>query len=88
MIKKKTLPPLKDLLTTSRDGFYDASFDAYAYARFLCQYLQDKGKLREFYKAFVADKDHSGVASLEKILGQSLDDFQPVFNKWALSLRR
>lgn len=88
MIRAKSIPPLKALLTTSREGFYDAEFDSYAYARFLCQYLQDHGKLREFYKAFVADKDHTGVTSLEKILGQRLEDFQPVFNKWALSLRR
>ncbi|MBA3460366.1 MAG: hypothetical protein H0T46_10425 [Deltaproteobacteria bacterium] len=88
MIRRKTLPSLKDLLTTSRDGFYEADYDSYAYARFLCQYLQDHGKLREFYKAFVASPDHTGVTALEKILGQSLDEFQPVFNKWALSLRR
>jgi hypothetical protein len=88
MIKKKTLPSLKDLLTTTRDGFYDAEYDAYAYARFLCQYLQDHGKLREFYKAFRDDKDHTGITSLEKITGEKLEDFQPVFDKWALSLRR
>jgi hypothetical protein len=88
MIKAKTLPTLKSLLSTSRDGFYEAEFDAYAYARFLCQYLQDKGKLREFYKAFLVDKDHTGVTSLEKILGKSLEEFQPEFNRWALSLRR
>jgi len=88
MIKKKTLPSLKTLLSTSRDGFYEAEFDAYAYARFLCQYLQDKGKLRDFYKAFLLDKDHTGVSSLEKIVGKSLEEFQPEFNKWALSLRR
>jgi hypothetical protein len=88
MIKAKSLPTLRTLLSTSRDGFYEAEFDAYAYARFLCQYLQDKGKLREFYKAFLVDKDHTGVASLEKIVGKSLEEFQPEFNKWALSLRR
>ena len=88
MIRKKQLPSLKDLLTTTRDGFYEADYDSYAYARFLCQYLQDHGKLRDFYKAFVASPDHTGVTSLEKILGQSLEEFQPVFNKWALSLRR
>jgi len=88
MIKAKSLPTLKALLSTSRDGFYEAEFDAYAYARFLCQYLQDKGKLREFYKAFLVDKDHTGVTSLEKIVGKSLEELQPEFNKWALSLRR
>ena len=88
MIKAKSIPTLRTLMSTTRDGFYEAEFDAYAYARFLCQYLQDKGKLRDFYKAFLVDKDHTGVTSLEKILGKSLEDFQPEFNKWALSLRR
>jgi hypothetical protein len=89
MIRDKTLPELKTLLGTSREGFYDASFDAYAYARFLCQYLQDHGKLRAFYQAFVADgHDHSGVAALEQVLGEDLATFQPRFNKWALGLRR
>jgi hypothetical protein len=88
MIKAKSLPTLKTLLSTSRDEFYEAEFDAYAYARFLCQYLQDKGKLREFYKAFLVDKDHTGVTSLEKTFGKSLEELQPEFNKWALSLRR
>lgn len=88
MIRKKDIPSLRTLLTTSSDGFYNADFDSYAYARFLCQYLQDHGKLRDFYKDFVASKDHTGVTSLEKAVGSSLEDFQPVFNKWALSLRR
>lgn len=88
MIRKKDIPSLRTLLTTTSDGFYNADFDSYAYARFLCQYLQDHGKLRDFYKDFVASKDHTGVTSLEKAVGSSLEDFQPVFNKWALSLRR
>lgn len=89
MIKAKTLPSLKTLLSTTRDGFYDANFDAYAYARFLCQYLQDKGLLRDFYKKFTADtKDLTGQRAMEAVLGQDLASFQPVFEKWAMSLRR
>jgi hypothetical protein len=89
MIKKKTIPSLKTMLATTRDGFYDARYDSYAYARFLCQYLQDHGKLRDFYKKFLADtKDRTGVAALEAVLGQDLETFQPIFNKWAMSLRR
>lgn len=89
MIRDKTLPDLKTLMSTSRDEFYEAEFDAYAYARFLCQYLQDHGKLHEFYKAFVADsKDRTGMTALAKVVGQDLTAFQPVFAKWALSLRR
>jgi hypothetical protein len=89
MIRTKTLPSLKTLLASSRDGFYDAEYDSYAYARFLCQYLQDHGKLRDFYKKFVADtKDTTGQAALEAVLGMKLDAFEPVFQKWALRLRR
>lgn len=89
MIRAKKLPSLTSLLSTTRDGFYEASFDSYAYARFLCQYLQDHGKLRDFYKKFQADsKDLTGKRAMEAVLGQDLDSFQPVFEKWAMSLRR
>jgi hypothetical protein len=88
MIKKKSLPALKTMLSSTRDGFYEAEYDAYAYARFLCQYLQDHGKLRDFYKKFVADKDTTGQAALEAVLEMKLDDFEPVFAKWALGLKR
>lgn len=89
MIRAKKLPALKALLSTTRDGFYDANFDAYAYARFLCQYLQDHGKLREFYKKFSADtQDRTGQRAMEAVLGQDLESFQPEFEKWAMSLRR
>jgi hypothetical protein len=89
MIRAKKLPSLKSLLSTTRDGFYNASFDSYAYARFLCQYLQDHGKLRDFYKKFTADtKDLTGQRAMEAVLGQDLESFQPVFEKWAMSLRR
>ena len=88
MIKAKSLPSVKALLTTSREGFYEASYDSYAYARFLCQYLQDHGKLRDFYKKFVADKDTTGQAALEAVLGMELAAFDPIFQKWALGLKR
>jgi hypothetical protein len=89
MIKAKTLPSLRALMSTSRDAFYEADYDAYAYARFLVQYLQDHGKLREFYVKFAADeKDHTGITAMEAVLGQDLVSFQPVFEKWAMSLRR
>lgn len=89
MIRDKTLPSLQTLLSTTRDGFYDAEYDSYAYARFLCQYLQDNGKLRDFYQKFVADtKDTTGQAALEAVLGMDLAKFEPVFKKWALALRR
>jgi hypothetical protein len=89
MIRKKTLPRVTALLSTTSDEFYDASYDAYAYARFLCQYLQDHGELRAFYTKLAADtRDRTGARALEDVLGQDLASFQPVFEKWAMSLRR
>ncbi len=89
MIRDKTLPSIATMLKTTRDGFYEAPYDSYAYARFLCQYLQDHGKLRAFYAKFLADtKDRTGQAALEAVLGQDLATFEPVFRTWALALRR
>lgn len=89
MIRANKIPPLTALVATTRDGFYDAPYDSYAYARFLTQYLQDHGKLREFYKKAVADtKDATGQAALEAVLGQRLDAFDPVFRAWAMKLKR
>src|SRR5262249_52370025 len=85
MSKDKTPPSLKELMQTTRDGFYDANFDAYAYARFLVQYLQDHGKLHDFYTKFNGDKDHTGVTALESVLGEDLPTFQPKFEKWAMA---
>jgi hypothetical protein len=86
-IRAKTLPPLPTLLDTTRDGFYNAGFDAYAYARYLLMYLQEKDQLRDFYKKFRDDKDLTGQAALEGILGEKLDTFEPKWRKWVLDLQ-
>ncbi len=89
MIQNKSIPSVAKLLETTRDGFYDASYDSYAYARFLVQYLQDQGKLRDFYKKFLADtKDRTGKTALAATVGMDLDKFDVVFRKWAMTLRR
>jgi hypothetical protein len=76
-------------MSTTRDGFYDARYDSYAYARFLCQYLQDHGKLIDFYKKFTADtKDLTGQKALAAVVGMEVESFDAVFQKWAMSLRR
>ena len=88
-IKAKTLPSLKTLMSTTRDGFYSAQFDAYAYARFLLQYLQEVGKLHAFYDAFHADtKDLTGQAALASVLGEDLATFEPKWRTWVLALKR
>lgn len=88
-IANHSLPALATLLASSRDEFYDAPYDAYAYARYLVLYLQDHGKLTAFYKAFIADQtDRTGKTALEAVLGESLDTFEPTWRAWAAALKR
>jgi len=87
-INDHTLPDLAKLLGTSRDEFYNAEFDAYAYARYLLLYLQEQGKLTEFYQKFVADKkDRTGRTALEAVLGENVETFEPRWRKWAVALK-
>lgn len=86
-IKAKTLPKMSTLLGTTRDQFYEANYDAYAYARYIVYYLQEQGKLQEFYKKFLEDKkDLTGISALEAVLGESLDTFEPKWREWVLAI--
>lgn len=87
-LRAKTLPSIRTLLKTTTDGFYEAPYDAYAFARYLLLYLQEQDKLRAFYAAFLADtKDRTGQAALEAVLGESIETFEPKWRAWALALR-
>lgn len=87
-LRADTLPSIATLLATTREGFYEASYDSYAFARYLVLYLQERGVLRQFYQGFVADTaDRTGVAALEAVLGEKLETFEPRWRKWALALR-
>jgi len=86
-IREKTLPKLSSLLSTTRDGFYEARYDAYAYARYLVYYLQEQGKLQAFYKKFLEDKkDLTGASALVAVLGEDLETFEPKWRKWVLAI--
>lgn len=86
-IRAKTLPKLSVLLSTTSDEFYGAEYDAYAYARYLMYYLQEQGKLQDFYKTFLADKkDLTGASALKKVLGEDLETFEPKWRKWVLAI--
>jgi len=86
-IKAKTLPSMKTMLGTTRDQFYEAEYDSYAFARYIVYYLQEEGKLQEFYTKFLADKkDLTGITALETVLGEKLEDFEPKWRKWVLAI--
>jgi hypothetical protein len=51
-------------------------------------YLQEKGKLRDFYQKFLADeKDLAGQTAMEEAFGEKLDTFEPKWRKWVLELQ-
>ncbi len=88
-LKSRAMPTLQSMMATSSDEFYGATYDSYAMARFLCQYLQDHGKLREFYETFLADaKDPTGAAALAEVMGVDLDAFNGTWRTWVMGLRR
>ena len=87
-IRDRTLPKLATLLATTRDGFYEAHYDAYAYARYIVYYLQEQGKLQAFYKKFLEDKkDLTGATALASVLGEDLETFEPKWRKWVLAIQ-
>jgi hypothetical protein len=88
-IRAKTLPTLVKLMHTTSDEFYQADWDAYAQARYLCYYLQEHGQLHAFYDKFHGDTtDDSGQAALESVLGEKLADFEPTWREWVLAISK
>jgi hypothetical protein len=88
-IRQDKLRPLGELIAD--DDFYaeDRTGLNYAQARYVLMYLQEKGTLREFYKAFRAGvKDDSTGAKTFKshIAPQELKDFESEWRDWVLHL--
>jgi len=90
LLKKDALPDFKTLLNYSDDEFYaKRSGDNYAQSRYLCYYLQEKGLLRKFFHAFLANRknDPSGYRTLKKILKQKdMKAFMKEWKKFVLGL--
>ena len=81
---------LEALMKTTSGEFYGrGSGLRYAAARYLCMYLQQEGKLPEFYRSFrdTFDKDKTGITQLEKVTGRSLTDVQADWEKWVSQLK-
>ncbi|MDD9936730.1 MAG: hypothetical protein OXT09_24170 [Myxococcales bacterium] len=88
-IEAGTLPTLARIVATSEEEFYaDDTGNHYAAARYLLYYLQERKHLRRFHRELLAghDRDPSGRATLERVLGQDLPSFEPRFRRWVLSL--
>ncbi|MDX1961703.1 MAG: hypothetical protein SFX18_01035 [Pirellulales bacterium] len=62
----------------------------YAQARYFCQYLQEQGKLEEYYRAFRdnREEDPHGLKAAKKVLGaEAWQIIDADYQKWVLGLR-
>lgn len=84
------LVTFRQLTHTTRDQFYsDQRGIHYAQARYLCYYLQERGKLKEFYDAFRArhTSDPTGYQTLVSVLGErDMNGFQERWEAWVMEL--
>lgn len=86
-IRSKTLRPLASLIESKGVRRETEGLD-YAFARYLCLYLQHRGLLAPFYRKFrAAENDPTGLPTLRTLLDvDSLDDVDRDFRAWVLSL--
>ena len=87
-IKRGNLQSIRRL--TTRAFYSDDDGTNYAMARYLCYYLQQKKRLRFFYRQFRANKNHdpTGYQSLKHALKvKNLKTFQDHWEDYVLKLR-
>lgn len=90
-IEDDRVPSFNELCSTTTDEFYNEDPGTnYSQARYLCYYLQEQGKLVEYYKTFRdnVDSDPTGIKTLRKVLGtDDLEQFQKDWQKYVMRLR-
>lgn len=88
-IRGKHCITLSNFMAETSEKFYeDDSGVSYALARYLCFYLQELGKLEQFYKSY-RDKfsaDVTGRKMLEQVTGKKLAEFEKSLHSWVLQL--
>jgi len=90
-IREGKVPPFKALAATTEHQFYRMDKGTnYGQARYLCYWLQEKGLLVKYYRAFVAahTKDPTGYETLKRVLGEDdMTAFQKRWEAWVLTLK-
>lgn len=89
-IRAGRVPTFKTLTHTTSEQFYDEDPGSnYSQSRYLLYYLQSKGKLQAFYRAFHKNQraDPTGWATLQRILDHpDMAAFQRDWERWVLTL--
>lgn len=90
-IESGAFQSLEKLMKTTTGQFYgNEQGDHYGIARYLCQYLQSKGKIEAYYRSFRQNReqDPAGIESLKAVLGEpSLARIQQDWLEWVKRLR-
>lgn len=90
-IGRGVVPSFQELTGTTEDEFYRADPGTnYAQARYLFYYLQERGLLVRFYKAFRAARasDPTGYGTLQKVLGErDMNVFKRRWEGWVMMVR-
>jgi hypothetical protein len=90
-IKANAVPSFQELTSTTTEEFYGEDKGTnYAQARYLCYYLQEQGKLTQFYRDFVTNQktDPTGYKTLMKTLGETdMEAFQKRWEEYVLALK-
>jgi len=94
-MEKKQVPSLKEFVTRAGKRDYRQSktfwekgkIKNYAIACHIIRYLQDAGKLKDWYDAYCAgyEDDASGLKALEKTLGKTINEIDTDWQKWLLA---
>ena len=84
--------PLEDLVKLSDKEFRGKKESLnYANARYLCLYLQERGLLPKFYKAFraahKAGADKTGWDTFKTVIGEPPDAFEKKWHAWVKKLK-
>jgi hypothetical protein len=89
--RRKAYIPWRRLMATSTDLFYKPMTlgTAYAMARYIFYYLQQEGKLSEFYRKYREDfaKDATGAKALEAVFGKKISKIEAEWKRWILKRR-
>ncbi len=89
-LRRSRVPSFRTLLSTTDDDFYNRDQGTnYAQARYLLYYLQERGLLERYYKAFHANRaaDPSGYATLMNVLGNpDPDAFRQGWERFVMGL--
>jgi len=89
-LKIGNAPSFVELVHMNRSEFYnDGAGTHYSTSRYLLYYLQQQGKLRDFYKAFRDGhaKDPTGYATLTSMVGD-IDAFRAKWEKFVAAIDR